>query len=74
MKAIAGSIVILAGAVIIAAGVIGQDVCQANNRFPIAGNTAVSWGGFLVLVGIVVTVLSFVFEGFVPKDRPHRTP
>ena len=33
MKAVAGSIVILAGAVIIAAGVIGQDICQASNRF-----------------------------------------
>jgi energy-converting hydrogenase Eha subunit E len=69
MKPIAGSIVILAGAVIIAAGVIGQDVCNAFNRFSKAGEAAMFGGSFLALVGVVATVW-----GFTREDSPHRMP
>ena len=56
MKALTGAIWGLAGSIIIAAGVIGQDVCSAANRFHSAGSGAMIVGGLIALVGAGVTL------------------
>jgi hypothetical protein len=66
MKAVAGSILVLGGCILIAAGVIGQDVCCAFNRFPSAAPLAMLSGGIVVVVGAAVT-----FWGLLGENRPH---
>ena len=57
-----GAILILAGAILLSAGILGEQICQAANRYP-SGSVAVGYvGGVgLALIGLIMMVL---------RDRP----
>jgi hypothetical protein len=68
MQAIAGSIVVLAGAMLICASLITQAWLEMNNRPVGAGSQVAGFGGgFLILAGLVV-----LFTGMAADNRRNR--
>jgi len=56
MRAVAGSIISLTGGIIIAAGIVGEGLCQAAGRFPGQPTTLGLIGGVVVaFVGLAIT-------------------
>ena len=56
MRAIAGALVVVAGAVLAGAGVVAHAVAEAANKFPTGGDSATAVGGIVGLTGLVILV------------------
>ena len=66
VRAIAGALVVLAGAVLAGAGVVAHAVAEAANKFPTGGDSATVVGGIVGLTGLVILV-----SGLLP-DAPRK--
>jgi hypothetical protein len=66
MKIIGGAIVVLAGALLFSAGILGQEIPQAAGRFPAGGY------GFGFLVGTILMIIGFVIMAARGRDSDHR--
>jgi hypothetical protein len=69
MKAVAGSVVVLAAAILIAAGVLANSIMLSANRVSDSGAVTVGLaGGALGIVGFAVFALGLAPERRSPRD------
>ena len=71
MRTLSGAIIILAGAIVFGAAIVGQEVCQASKNNPDAApGFGFFFGIVLWLTGVVMTVARYPYEDRRPPDRP----
>jgi len=72
MRTLSGAIVILAGAIVFGAAIVGQEMCQASKYNPDAApGFGFFFGIVLWLTGIVMMVVrTYPYEDRRPPDRP----
>ena len=72
MRILSGAIVVLAGAVVFGAAILGQEVCRAAKTY---ADAAPAWG---FVVGLVLALVGFLImaartyprDDYRPPDRP----